>query len=127
MKERDAFDLHRMERTIGTLLRVGVIIAGAVVFIGGASFLFGEGGTLVTYKSFTGEPAELRTVGLIAAHAARLESRGIMQFGLLLLIALPIARVAFSIFAFAKERDWQYVFMTALVLFFLLYSLTFKS
>ncbi len=127
MTNQEDPELLRTERTIGSLLRIGVIIAGAVVLIGGLVFLFGEGGHVASYRSFTGEPAEMRSIGLIASHALRLESRGIVQLGLLLLIALPIARVAFSIHAFMKQKDWKYVFMTTLVLFFLLFSLTFKN
>ncbi len=116
-----------MERTIGTLLRLGVILAGSIVLMGGVAFLFGEGRNLAQYRSFTGEPVELRTVGMIAAHAARLDSRGIIQFGLLLLIGIPVVRVAFSVFAFAREKDWKYVIMTMLVLSFLLFSLSFTG
>jgi uncharacterized membrane protein len=50
--------------------------------------------------------------------------RGIIQFGLLLLIATPIARVAFSVVAFAIQRDRLYVVATLIVLAVLMYSLT---
>ena len=49
--------------------------------------------------------------------------RGIIQLGLLLLIATPVARVAFSIFGFAEEKDRMYVAFTVIVLLILLYSL----
>jgi uncharacterized membrane protein len=52
-----------------------------------------------------------------------LHSRAVIQLGLLLLIATPIARVAFALFGFAEERDWMYVSFTAIVLAILLYSL----
>jgi len=42
---------------------------------------------------------------------------------LLLLIATPVARVAFSIFGFAEEKDRMYVAFTVIVLLILLYSL----
>jgi uncharacterized membrane protein len=48
---------------------------------------------------------------------------GILQLGLLLLIATPIARVIFSVFAFALEGDRMYVAFTLVVLTVLLYSL----
>ncbi len=51
------------------------------------------------------------------------DSRAIMQLGLLLLIATPIVRVMFSIFAFAIEGDRMYVLFTLIVLTVLLYSL----
>jgi uncharacterized membrane protein len=46
-----------------------------------------------------------------------------IQFGLLLLIATPIARVAFSIFAFTLQRDRIYVIITLIVFAVLIYSL----
>jgi uncharacterized membrane protein len=42
---------------------------------------------------------------------------------MLLLIATPVARVAFSLFGFAAERDRTYVIVTTIVLAVLLYSL----
>jgi uncharacterized membrane protein len=48
----------------------------------------------------------------------------VIQLGLLVLIATPVARVVFSIAGFTLERDWTYVVITAIVLAILLYSLT---
>jgi uncharacterized membrane protein len=53
-----------------------------------------------------------------------LDPAAIIQLGLLILIATPVARVAFSVFAFAQERDWLYVVVTLIVLGLLLYSLS---
>ena len=53
-----------------------------------------------------------------------LQGRGIIQLGLLLLIATPVARVAFSIVAFGVQRDRMYMAITLIVLATLLYSLT---
>jgi uncharacterized membrane protein len=47
-----------------------------------------------------------------------------MQLGLLLLIATPVARVAFSLFAFAMQRDRLYVVVTLAVLGVLAFSMT---
>ena len=49
--------------------------------------------------------------------------QAIIQFGLLLLIATPVARVAFSAVAFASRGDYMYVVITLIVLAVLLYSL----
>ena len=46
-----------------------------------------------------------------------------IQFGLLLSIATPVARVAFSVVAFALQRDWLYIVVTLIVLAVLTYSL----
>jgi len=50
--------------------------------------------------------------------------RSIIQLGLLLLIATPVARVAFSVLAFAWQRDRTYVIVTLIVFAILIYSLT---
>jgi uncharacterized membrane protein len=53
----------------------------------------------------------------------RPHAAAVIQLGLLLLVATPVARVIFSVFAFAWERDWLYVLLTLIVLAVLLYSL----
>jgi uncharacterized membrane protein len=52
-----------------------------------------------------------------------LDSRGIIQLGLLLLVLTPVVRVAFSVAAFAIQRDRLYVSVTLIVLGVLLYNL----
>jgi uncharacterized membrane protein len=60
----------------------------------------------------------------IVKDALTFQGRGLIQLGLLLLIATPIARVAFSVAAFALQRDRLYVVVTLIVLAVLIYSLT---
>jgi uncharacterized membrane protein len=115
---------RRVELIIGHLLRIGVTIAALVVLTGAAIYLAHQGGRTVDYRVFRGEPNDLRGVSGIWRDAVSREGRGIIQLGLLLLIATPVARVAFSIFGFAEERDWLYVGVTAIVLAILIYSLT---
>jgi uncharacterized membrane protein len=94
-----------------------------VVAIGGAIHLIRHGHELVDFRVFRGEPADLRNLRGIIREALELRGEGIIQFGLLLLIATPVARVAFSIFGFAEERDGMYVIFTLIVFAVLLYSL----
>ncbi len=75
------------------------------------------------YRIFHGEPADLRGVGGILHEALHGRGRGIIQLGLLLLIATPVARVAFAVWGFAEEHDRMYVVFTLIVLVILLYSL----
>ncbi|MGB8580755.1 MAG: DUF1634 domain-containing protein [Candidatus Sulfotelmatobacter sp.] len=112
-----------MEILIGQLLRAGVMLAAAVVLLGGAVYLVRHGHTRVDYRVFRGEPADFRGVRGIVREAFSLRSQGIIQLGLLLLIATPVARVAFSIFGFAEEHDRMYVVITVIVLLVLIYSL----
>ena len=79
-----------------------------------------------SYQMFRGEPADLRSLGGIVGDALSLRGRGIIQLGLLLLIATPVARVAFAVFAFARQRDWIYVTVSLIVLSLLIYSLVFS-
>lgn len=112
-----------IERMVSVLLRAGVVVSGVVVFSGGIYFLARHGHELAEHHTFHGEPSVDRIVGQIIAGAIALRARSIIQLGLLILIATPIARVAFSLVAFALERDHTYVVITAIVLTILLYSL----
>ncbi|MBZ5630241.1 MAG: DUF1634 domain-containing protein [Acidobacteriia bacterium] len=114
---------QRLELIIGNLLRIGVAVAALVVLAGGILYLFKYGGDHVNYGSFRGEPGALRSIAGIVHGVGAGNSRAIMQFGLLLLIATPIARVVFSAFGFWRERDYPYVFITLIVLVVLLYSM----
>jgi uncharacterized membrane protein len=114
---------RRVDVIIGTLLRVGVIASAAVVLSGGGLYLVQHGSTVPDYRVFHGEPAYLRGVSGIVKEARSLDGRGLIQLGLLLLLATPIARVAFSVVAFVFQRDRTYVVVTLIVLAVLLYSL----
>jgi len=112
-----------MDELMGELLRTGVLLAALVVLVGGVVYLTHHDMPVTNYQVFQGEPAELRTIAGILHEALALRGRGLIQLGLLLLIATPIARVAFSVFAFLYQRDWTYVMITLMVLGLLLYSL----
>ena len=114
---------QRIENIIGGMLRVGVILSTAFVLGGGIWYLFQFGAGRPEYRSFQGEPAMLRSVSGIVRGAVALDERSWIQLGLLLLIATPVARVLFSIFAFAAQRDRTYVTITLIVAGVLLYSL----
>jgi uncharacterized membrane protein len=113
-----------VEELIGNLLRVGVTLAAAVVLFGGTVYLVRHGRAAPQYHVFMGEPTDLRSVSGIVKDALAFRGRGLIQLGLLLLIATPVARVAFSVAAFAMQRDRLYVVVTLIVLAVLMYSLT---
>ena len=105
-----------MEQFLGNLLRAGVVLAATVVLAGGILYLVRHGGEKPDYRVFRGEPADLRSPVGIVRDAWELQGRGIIQLGLLLLIATPVARVFFSAIGFARQRDWVYVGLTLVVL-----------
>ena len=114
---------ERVEAWIGSVLQLGVALAAVVASVGAVFFLARYGARPADYRTFHGVPAGLDSVGGVLRGALGLRSRWIIQLGLLLLIATPIARVALSLVAFALQRDRTYVVVTALVLALLLFSL----
>ncbi len=114
---------YRIEVVVGNLLRAGVMLAAAVVIVGGAIYLARHGRARPQYRVFHSEPSALRAVPEIAEGASSLQGRNIIQLGLLLLIATPVFRVAFSVVGFALEHDYLYVGVTLMVLTVLLFSL----
>jgi uncharacterized membrane protein len=117
----------RIENILGNLLRAGVVFSAAIVFLGGIIYLARHGHSPADYRVFQGEPSELRSVPGIVRDAVDLSGRGIIQLGLLFLIATPVARVIFSIWGFAAERDRMYVVFTVIVLAVLIFSLVGSS
>lgn len=114
---------QKVEQIVGKLLQFGVLLAGAVVFIGGLLYLVQHGHEPVSYHTFVGEPPGLTAPIPVLHGIFALESKSIIQFGLLLLIATPVARVMLSVVAFGMERDHIYIIVTLVVLAILLYSL----
>lgn len=114
---------RRIEIILGNLLRAGVLFSAAVVLCGACIYLFRHAHEPADYRVFRGEPSEFRTIPGVIQSVINGRGRGLIQLGLLLLIATPIARVAFSVAGFAIERDRLYVAFTLIVLAILLYSL----
>ncbi len=112
-----------VDQWMGIVLRTGVLLAATIVAVGGTVFLLHHRLPAPDYHVFVGEPTQLRTVSGIIGQALEWHGSGLIQLGLLLLIATPVARVAFSVGAFLYERDWTYVLVSLLVLALLFYSL----
>jgi uncharacterized membrane protein len=123
MDERRERTDQRVDEVISKLLLFGVSAAALVTLAGGVLFLGRHGQETPHFEVFRGEPAGLRTVAGVLEGVAQLQARAVIQLGLGLLVATPIARVAFSLFAFARQRDWLYVAITGIVLGILLFAL----
>lgn len=115
---------QKIEQIIGVLLRVGVSMSAALVFAAGVAYLWQNHGARVSYQQFHGETAELTSVAGVVRGAASLDALALMQLGLLILIATPVARVIFAGFAFAMEHDWLYVVVSLIVFAVLMATLT---
>ena len=116
-----------VDTAISNLLRGGVLLSIGVVTLG-LIFTFVHHPQYVSSKTDLGQltnPAIVypHTVRTVVAETLAQRGQAIVMLGLLLLIATPIARVAFSVAAFIVERDRIYVGITMVVLLLLLVSL----
>ena len=111
-----------LEKIIGNLLRYGVLTASVVVLAGGIIYLCRHGGQRPEFGQFKGEPDKMKQPGLMWEAVMRGEGRPLIQLGLLILIATPIARIAFSIFGYLLEKDYLYTVLTAIVLLVILWN-----
>lgn len=114
---------HRIESTMGRLLQAGVLLASSVVLVGGLLYLRAHAGTTKDYRTFASEPASLRHPVELFRLLMTGDAAAIVQLGVLLLIATPIARVVFAAIGFAVERDRLYVAISLFVLAVLIFGL----
>lgn len=105
-----------LEIVLGRLLRFGVLVSAAIVGVGGLFLLISRGSWTPDFRTFHSTVSPLHSVPGILREAFALRADGIVQTGLLVLIATPVLRVVFSLFGFARQRDWLYVALTLLVL-----------
>jgi len=84
----------RLERLIGTVLRVGISTSSLCLACGVALF-FMSGGPIASM---------------------------LLQAGIIILLATPVARVVVSVAQYVSERDWTFTTLTAIVLVELLAS-----
>ncbi|MCL2760599.1 MAG: DUF1634 domain-containing protein [Desulfuromonadales bacterium] len=115
-----------IQTIIGKVLRSGVCLSLSVVFIGGVVYIARHGGekSAVIGKKFTEENRNiLQILHDTFVGIARGKGLSIIELGVLLLIATPLARVIFSLLAFAAEKDRTYVLITSLVLMIILFSM----
>lgn len=111
-----------IEVILGNLLRIGVVVSGSVVALGAAIYLLRHGFEMPTYHMFNPAASGFSNFGDLFKGLIAFESVAIIELGILLLIATPVLRVLFSVFAFAYEKDYMYVFFTVIVLLILIFS-----
>lgn len=123
VREQELTDDAIIDARIGLLLKIGTLTSASVILFGGIFFLLQQGSPRTDFHAFRGQPHYLTTVGGTLSAALHGNPAAIIQFGLLLLIATPVARVIFAVFAFALQKDFLYVTISTIVLLTLLYSL----
>jgi uncharacterized membrane protein len=114
---------ERVERVLGTLLQTGVVLSGLVVLAGGILYMLRYGHDPVQFENFVADRESLGSLRGVLTNALHGDARAIVECGLLLLIATPVARVIFSVIGFTLEKDRLYVVLTMIVFLILIYSL----
>src|SRR5207249_11429468 len=89
---------QKVEDIIGNLLRAGVILSALVVCVGEIVYLARHGQEPADYRIFRGEPSDLSHIDGIVREGFACQGRGMIHLGLLLMIAILVARVAFCVF-----------------------------
>jgi len=113
-----------IEKIIGLQLRYGVVIASLIVLIGGIFYLVQQGqGAIPPYHTFAGENAGYTSLLQILKCIGAGQAKGIIEAGVVVLIATPILRIAFSLVGFVLEKDRLYIIITTIVLSVMLFSI----
>jgi uncharacterized membrane protein len=112
-----------IDQKMGRLLQWGVIAAATVMLIGGVIYLIQSSGELPDYRHFKGTAESFRSIPKIVLEALHGNAKALIQVGTLLMIATPVARVVFAVYAFARSHDKLYVAISSTVLVLLLYGL----
>jgi uncharacterized membrane protein len=124
MTIKDRGEPGRINRVLAAALVAGVWIAAGLIMTGLALWL-ARSGTKPSVKEFGGVAPGLDAPTGVLVSAWKLEPAGIMALGVLVLIATPVARVAFAVIAFVLERDRLYAAVSAVVLGLLACGLVF--
>jgi uncharacterized membrane protein len=114
---------QRLETAIGRTLQAGVLLAAAVVLTGGVMYLLHARGAHPDFRHFHGVAESLKTPSGIFRGVRAGDAASVIQFGLLLLIATPIARVVLAAVGFLAEHDRMYFWVSLAVLAVLIFSL----
>jgi uncharacterized membrane protein len=117
---------ERVERAIGRILFAGAI-AALTLIAAGTITSFAHHPDYATSPSALPRltnPGDNTIQSILDVEAGILNFRGraVVMAGLLLLILMPVVRVAVTIVVFAHQRDWTYMILTTIVLTLLIIS-----
>lgn len=121
-------DPESMNKLVSGLLRYGVILSASIILVGTVLLLLRNGSQEVSQLAAY-NPNRLPhgnfdpTLGHMVAGLKVLDPQSIIELGVLFLLATPASRVLLSILLFYAEGDRIYVYITTVVLAFLLFSM----
>lgn len=105
-----------LNRSVGNLLRLGVILSVVTSLIGFVK-LFTEGFKMPKkYTSLDMGNSSEKVWGHFWNSLCKGEGMAIIQLGILLLIFTPLMRIIFALIGYLKEKDYVYVIISSIVL-----------
>lgn len=113
---------HEIELSVAGMLRFGVTLAAVLVAIGGVLLLRHPYSPVQDLHHFDATGVTYESLRAVLQGVLQLRATAIIQLGLIVLIATPVARVVFCVIGFARQRDRLYVVISLIVLLVLLYS-----
>lgn len=113
--------MNDLQNLIGNTLRWGVTIACVLAAFGGTLYVMNHGlEPLPDYTRFSyataAQHTEYTTFSGILHGLTERNALSWIQLGVVALLLTPIVRVVLSLVDFAKQRDWLYTAITAIVL-----------
>ncbi|AMR31666.1 hypothetical protein A0256_09645 [Mucilaginibacter sp. PAMC 26640] len=113
-----------IEQFIGLQLRYGVVTASLIVLFGGLIYLAQSGQMpLPAYHHFIGVSGGYTSFGQIITGVKNMQAKGVIELGVVVLIATPILRIFFSLIGFIMEKDKMYIVITTIVLTVMMLSI----
>ncbi|WP_426278836.1 DUF1634 domain-containing protein [Chryseobacterium sp. S-02] len=105
-----------LNRSVGNLLRLGVILSVITSLIGFIK-LFSEGFQMPKkYKLLDMGTSSEKVWSHFWDSLCKGEGMAIIQLGILLLIFTPLMRIIFALIGYLKEKDYVYVIISSIVL-----------
>jgi uncharacterized membrane protein len=111
-----------LNRSVGNLLRLGVILSVITSLIGFIK-LFTEGFKMPRkYKLLDMGTSSEKVWGHFWETLCKGEGMAIIQLGILMLIFTPLMRIIFALIGYLKEKDYLYVLISSIVLIIMIIS-----
>ncbi|MFL9833471.1 DUF1634 domain-containing protein [Chryseobacterium terrae] len=105
-----------LNRSVGNLLRLGVILSVITSLIGFVK-LFMEGFVMPKkYKLLDMGSSSEKVWSHFWETLCKGEGMAIIQLGILMLIFTPLMRIIFALIGYLKEKDYVYVIISSIVL-----------
>jgi uncharacterized membrane protein len=114
-----------LQAFISNLLRTGVIVAMTIVVIGLVMFVIAHGSQPAVYNNF--DATHVFSFSSFLDSLLQGNSSAIMELGVMVLIATPVARVLFTMIGFWLEKDRMYTVIAFLVLCIIIGSMLYGA